>query len=406
MENNLKKNTIWHTIGLTLNSFNSLFFLIIVNRINGVNIGGIFSFAFSLSCLLYMIAIYSGRTYQVSDVNKELNDYDYLLHKVITCLLMMAVAIIFISIKNYTVEKNIIIIILCLYKCLEAFSETFYGYLQKNGKLYVVGKSLFFKSLIGILIFFVVDVVTRNIILSSFSLVVINILFAIFYDVRKSKKYISNENIDTNNILKLFKKGFSVFSFSFLSSYVANAPKYIIDMLLSDSFQNIFGIIIMPGTVMSLCGQYIMAPLLTDVVDCYNRKMYIKLKNIVFKMIKILICLGIFVELVAYILGIPVLNLIYGINLNNYRIDLILIIFGAIFYAISGIFSTVLITMRKNNMQLVIYILSSLVITLSSYLLVINFGIHGATYAYVVTMVFHALTYFLYFMFEYKKLKS
>ena len=135
MENNLKKNTIWHTIGLTLNSFNSLFFLIIVNRINGVNIGGIFSFAFSLSCLLYMIAIYSGRTYQVSDVNKELNDYDYLLHKVITCLLMMAVAIIFISIKNYTVEKNIIIIILCLYKCLEAFSETFYGYLQKNGKL-------------------------------------------------------------------------------------------------------------------------------------------------------------------------------------------------------------------------------------------------------------------------------
>ena len=406
MENNLKKNTIWHTIGLTLNSFNSLFFLIIVNRINGVNIGGIFSFAFSLSCLLYMIAIYSGRTYQVSDVNKELNDYDYLLHKVITCLLMMAVAIIFISIKNYTVEKNIIIIILCLYKCLEAFSETFYGYLQKNGKLYVVGKSLFFKSLIGILIFFVVDVVTRNIILSSFSLVVINILFAIFYDVRKSKKYISNENIDTNNILKLFKKGFSVFSFSFLSSYIANAPKYIIDMLLSDSFQNIFGIIIMPGTVMSLCGQYIMAPLLTDVVDCYNRKMYIKLKNIVFKMIKILICLGIFVELVAYILGIPVLNLIYGINLNNYRIDLILIIFGAIFYAISGIFSTVLITMRKNNMQLVIYILSSLVITLSSYLLVINFGIHGATYAYVVTMVFHALTYFLYFMFEYKKLKS
>lgn len=406
MENNLKKNTIWHTIGLTLNSFNSLFFLIIVNRINGVNIGGIFSFAFSLSCLLYMIAIYSGRTYQVSDVNKELNDYDYLLHKVITCLLMMAVAIIFISIKNYTVEKNIIIIILCLYKCLEAFSETFYGYLQKNGKLYVVGKSLFFKSLIGISIFFVVDVVTRNIILSSFSLVVINILFAIFYDVRKSKKYISNENIDTNNILKLFKKGFSVFSFSFLSSYVANAPKYIIDMLLSDSFQNIFGIIIMPGTVMSLCGQYIMAPLLTDVVDCYNRKMYIKLKNIVFKMIKILICLGIFVELVAYILGIPVLNLIYGINLNNYRIDLILIIFGAIFYAISGIFSTVLITMRKNNMQLVIYILSSLVITLSSYLLVINFGIHGATYAYVVTMVFHALTYFLYFMFEYKKLKS
>ena len=28
MENNLKKNVIWNTIGVTLNSFNSLFFLI------------------------------------------------------------------------------------------------------------------------------------------------------------------------------------------------------------------------------------------------------------------------------------------------------------------------------------------------------------------------------------------
>ncbi|MFQ6792512.1 MAG: lipopolysaccharide biosynthesis protein [Thomasclavelia sp.] len=406
MNNNLKKNTIWHTIGLTLNSFNSLFFLIIVNRINGVNIGGIFSFAFSLSCLLYMVGIYSGRTYQVSDVSKELNDYDYLLHKVITCFLMMIIVVFFVMLKNYSLEKNVIIIILCLYKCMEAFSETFYGYLQKNDKLYLVGKSLFFKSLIAILAFLIVDIITKNIILSSFTLVVVNILFILLYDVRKSKKYISNERITIKNILKLFKKGFPVFSFSFLSSYVASAPKYIIDMLLSNSFQNIFGIIIMPGTVMSLCGQYIMAPLLTNVVDCYNQGMYIKLKNIVFKMVKILLCLGVFVELVAYILGIPVLTLLYGINLNNYRIDLVLIIFGAIFYSLSGIFSTVLITMRKNNIQLLIYILSSIIITLLSYLLVCNYGIHGATYAYVIAMFLHALIYYLYFMFEFKKLKS
>ena len=44
MKNNLKKNVIWNTLGLTFNSFNSLFFLIIINRINGIDDGGIFSF--------------------------------------------------------------------------------------------------------------------------------------------------------------------------------------------------------------------------------------------------------------------------------------------------------------------------------------------------------------------------
>ena len=48
MEKNLKLNAIWNTLGITVNSFNSLFFLIIINRVNGVEIAGIFSFAFSI----------------------------------------------------------------------------------------------------------------------------------------------------------------------------------------------------------------------------------------------------------------------------------------------------------------------------------------------------------------------
>ena len=73
MNDKLKKNTIWNTIGITFNSFNSLFFLIIINRINGVNTAGIYSFSYSIACLLYIVGIYSGRIYQVSDTKKELN---------------------------------------------------------------------------------------------------------------------------------------------------------------------------------------------------------------------------------------------------------------------------------------------------------------------------------------------
>jgi hypothetical protein len=54
MKKNIK-NFIWNNIGLTFNSFNSLFFLIIVRYINGTDIAGVFTYSFSLCCLFYII---------------------------------------------------------------------------------------------------------------------------------------------------------------------------------------------------------------------------------------------------------------------------------------------------------------------------------------------------------------
>ena len=403
MNDKLKKNTIWNKIGITFNSFNSLFFLIIINRINGVNTAGIFSFSFSIACLLYIVGIYSGRIYQVSDTKKELTDMEYLVHKIITCLLMVGLSISFIIIRNYSIEKNIVIIILTLYKCLEAFDDTLYGYLQKNDELHIVGKSLFFKSIVGVIFFAIVDIITHDLVISCIALTVNSLLFVIFYDIRKAVRYIEKNKIRWNRVLKLFKIGFSVFAFSFLAVYIVNIQKYIIDILLDDAAQTVFGIIVMPGTIMSLCGQYITAPLLTEIVKCYKQHQCVELKKISRKIVGILLILGILVEVAAWLLGIPVLNIVYAIDLNQYKMDLIFIIMGALFYAVAGIYSTILITMRKNNMQLVIYIADSIVGVIISYYMISMWKLHGATVGYVLTMTFHVILYKIYYMNEYKK---
>ena len=77
MNDNLKKSYIWNTIGSGFNSFNSLFFLIIVTRINGIKEAGIFTFSFATAAMLYIIAIYSGRTYQVTETIKDIGDNEF-----------------------------------------------------------------------------------------------------------------------------------------------------------------------------------------------------------------------------------------------------------------------------------------------------------------------------------------
>ena len=41
-----KKNVIWNMIGTTFNAFNSLFFMMVVTRINGLANSGVFTLAF------------------------------------------------------------------------------------------------------------------------------------------------------------------------------------------------------------------------------------------------------------------------------------------------------------------------------------------------------------------------
>ncbi|MDD3304941.1 MAG: hypothetical protein PHT75_02290 [Bacilli bacterium] len=47
--NNIKKDYFWNTLGTIFYAFNSLIFLVIVTRINGLEIAGYFSFGLVLS---------------------------------------------------------------------------------------------------------------------------------------------------------------------------------------------------------------------------------------------------------------------------------------------------------------------------------------------------------------------
>ena len=90
----------------------------------------------------------------------------------------------------------------------------------------------------------------------------------------------TKEKINKKNILLLFKSGFFAFSILFLSMYLINAPKYALDGRVSEDLQAIFGIILMPATVISLCAQYLLQPFLAKMSASYkngNRNMFKKI---------------------------------------------------------------------------------------------------------------------------------
>ena len=402
MEKNIdKKNVIWNMIGATTNAFTSLIFAIIVTRINGLEEAGIFTYAFATACLFFIVAIYAGRAYQVTDITGKYSDTDYIYHRIITCIIMMVGIIAFNLIKGYDVFKSSIIILLSFYKLTEAFSEVWYAIVQRKEQLYKVGISMTIKAVVSMIVLLIVDYLTKNLILSCISIICVNILTIVFFDSKNIKQIgILKTKFDIEKIKSIFISGFFTFALTFLGTYLINAPRYAIDDILISDLQTIFGIIIMPATFMGLLGQYIIQPALTKISNAIKIQDYKGLRKIISFVIITIIIIGVFVLGIAYFLEAKVLGIIYGVDLTPYIESMMIIIIGSIMYSLGIMISYILIAFRKTFIQAIIYTIVSIIATIISYILVKKLEILGASITYTITMTSIAITFLIYLIYN------
>lgn len=405
MDNSIsKKNVIWNMIGTTFNAFNSLFFMMIVTRINGLKSSGVFTLAFSLACLLCLIGGYEGRVYQVTDVKNEYSDVEYIVHRIITCVIMMVIVIFYCFIMKYDIYKFIVTFALCLMKCFEVFSDVFYGVLQKNDKLYIVGISLFLKSVFSVVAFIAFDLITKNLLISCLVLDLVWVILFLMYDLPKSKSIIQKDSYSFSNVLRLFKTGFFSFAILFLSVYLVYAQKYALDGVVEESLQAIFGMILMPATIISLAGQYLLQPILNTMANLNSNGEKKEFNKIVFKALLLIAAFGVVCVIGAYILGIPVLNILYNVNIDDYKLHLLIIIFGAILYSMSTLLSAALTTVRYTFVQFIVFSISSVIAFVISQILIGQFYIYGAAIAYLITMACQFILYVIIYIVIMKKI--
>jgi len=401
MKEQLKKDFFWNTIGSLINSFTSLFFLLIIVRINGVEQSGIFTFAFSTAVLFQIVGMYSGRAFQVTEVSNDIHDSDYIISRYITCSIMIICGIIFCFTNKYEIFKIQIMLILLIYKMIEAFSDVLYGIIQKNNRLYVVGRSLFFKGILGIFSLLIVDLLTNSLLLASLSLIVVNLLVLLFYDLPNFKNC---DYIRSKFNFKIFKIGFDVFLVTFLTQYLINAPKFAIDNNLSHDYQSIYGIISMPATFMALCAQFLIHPFLNKIKNHLKTNEYGKINSITIKLSMVMIFIGFFTIIIAYLLGIPVLQLIYGVKLYDYLLPFMLIITGSVIYGITIIFQNTLIALRTTKIQSLIFIIDSIIALIFSNYLVRLYSLLGASIMYLISMLILFILYIVVYIFKMKNI--
>lgn len=380
------KNFIWNALGLTLNSANSFFLLMAVRYINGLDIAGIFTYAFALCALEYTLASYYNRSFQVSETKNNYSFNDYLSCRAITSIISLVLLIVFAIISHLSVFEISVILSLSSFRLVEVVSDCFYGAIQKKDKLYQTGISLSIKAIIGLITFIVTDYLTSNLIVATTALATINLIIFFIYDLKNFRKlYQEKIRLNFTKSLSLFKSCFPILIFSALAIFLSNCQKYILPLFVPDDIQAIFGILIMPATVLGLIGAYLINPFINIFSSHHQQKKYVDFAQFAKKILLAITGIGAFALIICHFAGIPLLQLIFQLNLSEYQLALELIILASIFYAIALIISSLLTILNENRRQTYIYLISAISATISGFLLIPSFGIYGAVYSFLIS---------------------
>ena len=440
-------NYIWNAIGGMLNAGQSVFVLIIVTRVCGLEAAGLYSIAFATGNLFMYLGNYGVRNYQVSDVDEKFPFRSYILHRLLTVALMLLAAAVYCAYSllrgAYSPAKTMTVAAMCLLKAIDCLEEVLEGRLHQRGRLDLAGKMMTVRLLISIGGMLAVLVATGNLLTATNAAIILAAAAVILMAAACRKTLLplqpapelvadvgnagaapgaaaKNRGAATSpaaasaavsaarrgalrDAAVLMRVCFPVCAANFLSFYLINAPKYAIDAAMSETAQAQYNFIAMPVFVIQLLGMFVYQPVLVRMTLSWNRadkKGFLRdfLRITAGLLIIAALCLG-----GAYVLGIPVLSALYATDLSALKPELLLILTGGVFLAMNGFYSAVLTLMREQNRIPVMYLAGAVLSLILTPRFVEISGIMGAVISFVLIMAIVCALLSAQFALAYKK---
>lgn len=402
----LRQGYIWNTVAGLINAAEAVIMSMIVTRVTGLTDAGILSIAFAIGNLLMLVGKFGLRNYQITDIENQFSFSIYLKTRLITVILMMVCSCAYLGYAamhlGYSRNKIEIIFVVCMIYAVEDVEDVIWGYYQQRNRL-EVGAQMFCARWTGMLIIFpIVLIASHDLKITLLFCFAISLL--IFFPLAKmTYPRICSEadrnvnaairKTDLGTIGRLLKTALPLCGISVLQYYVSNAPKYAIDACLTDEIQACYGFVAMPVFVIRLLNSFIYQPLLVPMAVEWEQKQKKEFIKRIVKQTFIIMGISVICLLGAYVLGIPVLSLLYDTDLSEYKAELMILLLGSGFMASVGYQSVVLIVMRCQKELLWPYCLVSLIAAVSLNTIVSSYGTLGASICYLILMVLLCLMY-------------
>lgn len=380
---------IWNMAGNMLMAFQSVLLLMLLRRTTDLQTAGIFTIAYADANLFLTIGKFGVRNFQVSDVRGQFTFGEYRCARRVTTAVMIAVSVCYVFIctydNSYSVKKALIILWMCLYKAVDAAEDVYYGAYQQHGRLDIGAKAMTLRMAATVIIFAALILFTKDLLLALEYTTIATSAMA-FYLIRTSARVFSDKlllSVVRKNVINLLWLCLPLFLSAFLSFYIGNAPKYAIDAVLSDELQACYGFIAMPVFVIGLLNNFMFVPMIFQMSRLLENGQIREFRKKIRRQIQMIAVITAACLAAAWVCGIPILSWLYHTDLSAYKNELLVMLLGGGFLALSGFFQVILTIMRNNRVLLTGYAAVAVMALAFSNVVVKTFGMMGAALFYM-----------------------
>lgn len=379
-----KSDYLWHSLGSGIFALSTVIMTMLVTRCVGKQTGGMFAIGLSIAQMFMTIANFEVRTYQVTDIKNKFSFADYFTFRVFICIFSYVASVGYVLINGYSTYKMWIVLLLCMYKILESLADVFEGEFQKCNRVDISGKSLFFRTLASISGLVISMFITNDIIISLIIMNVIGIISIIVLNIIPVKEFDKMCIMFGNGkLINIFLCCWPLAASNFMNTYIVNSSKLAIDKIMTDEYQLYYSIVFMPNMVINLFSGIIFKPMQTSMAESYSEGENKKFNKIIFKIVGVICLFTVICIIGAYFLGIPVLSLLYGVELAPYKLVLIVLLIAGGINAINIILYYVLTIMRKQNMIVLFYLVVTIIALLTIKAITRKYELMGAALGYL-----------------------
>jgi len=392
----IKTSIIYNSIGTITYLFCQWLMTFVVVWISGYETAGIMSLSISIATTFNVIAGFSVRNYQSSDINGKYSEKTYIYTRFFTCFLALIITILYAITKKYNIFTFLCIIIFILFKISEAIIDVYHGSLQKKWEFKTIGISFIVRGLILILIFTLCLLISNNLLLSLTFMTITLYLELILYDYKRYRKEFKNiGSFNKYDAISLILECVPLVLSGVIANYIAMYPKVLLEETFGAEILGYYSSVATPALIMQIAISFIYTPLVSLYAEYYNNNEYKRIKKNIMKILLIIV-LFVFVGLIlSHFVADKILILIFTKKISEYTY-----LFSGVLL-LSGLTATVwflnmvLVVIRKQTSILISSLISLVFTILFSRLFIDKFYLNGINYVLMISNVILILLFLI-----------
>ncbi len=306
-----------YTVGIFAYYFLQWYTTVAIVRFSGYSDAGILSIVISFCNIFGFIALFGLRNYQICDVEEHYSNGEYFSSRLLTVGLSLLCFTAVLLQRNYDPQTALCCIAYMVFKTLEAFSDVFFGVMQRRNRYSQIAVSYLLKGLLPTAAFVLLLVLKKGLLFAILGMTAAYLIVVLTYDVYKLKGT-QTFRFKFNRIVPLLKACFPLMLCIVFSAVMVYAPKEAVNRALGMEAAGYFGTISILIVVFSTLATSVWGVVIPRISGLFIERRKRDFQRLIKYLVFGYILLSIAVLTLGNLFGPWALSLIYGKQILNY----------------------------------------------------------------------------------------